>query len=78
LFNNVYNHKKNKRSTIKFGAFLTSQHPTKICLATSAYVKLEFRSELQLTIYRGEGKALEEKIKNRKKKSRGQKILERH
>lgn len=49
---------KNKASSIKFRAFLTSQHPTKICLATSAYVKLEFRSELQLTLYRGEGKAL--------------------
>lgn len=58
---------KNKTPSIKFGAFLTSQHPTKIRLATFAYVKLEFRSGPQLTIYRGEGKAVEEKIKNRKK-----------
>lgn len=58
---------KNKTPSIKFGAFLTSQHPTKKRLATFAYVKLEFRSGLQCTIYRGEGKAVEEKIKNRKK-----------
>lgn len=68
---------KNKTASIKFGACLTSQHPTKIRLATFAYIKLEFRSGLQLTIYRGEGKAEEERIQNRKE-SRGQRILERH